>query len=135
MADEINPVPVPVSPEAMKLADALKERASAALLGADIFVCDICGSIIADVLKHAMWHEALNTHRHETASSMVLKESITVHRHPRPGADYAQSGEYRAPATGHDGTDVFERPINVVTDVPAQFPTPPQRPALLGKRL
>ena len=85
MADEINPVPVPVSPEAMKLADALKERASAALLGADIFVCDICGSIIADVMKHAMWHEALNTHRHETTSSMVLKESITVHRHPRPG--------------------------------------------------
>lgn len=129
MADEINPVPVPLSPDVMKLADDLKERASAALLGADIFVCDVCGSIIADVLKHAMWHEALNTHRHETASSMVVKETILTHRHPRPGADYPSGGEITSP----DG-EVFEKLTHVVTDVPAQFPTAPQRPAY-GRRL
>lgn len=129
MADEINPVPVPLSPDVMALADAIKEHASAALLGADIFVCDVCGSIIADVLKHAMWHEALNTHRHETASSMVMKEHIVVHRHSRPGADYANSGEHMSP----DG-ELFEKQVAVVTDVPAQFPTAPQRPAY-GRRL
>lgn len=78
MADEINPVPVPPSPDVMKLADDLKERASAALLG----------------------------------------------------ADYPNSEEIISP----DG-EVFEKLTHVVTDVPAQFPTPPQRPALLGKRL
>lgn len=127
MTEELNPLPTQGIDPIYELATKLKERASATLLGADIFVCDICGAVIADVMKHAMWHEALNTHLHQATSSMVVKESIVLHRHLRP--------EYRAPSAGLDGTDVFEKPIAVVTDVPPQYPTIPLAPIFFGKRL
>ena len=71
MAEELNPLPTQGIQPIFELADQLRERAAATLLGADIFVCDICGSIIADVMN-GVWPQRpqhpRGTRRHGAAS-------------------------------------------------------------------
>ncbi len=71
--------------------------------------------------KHARWHEALTSHMHWPPPQHLTRETITTHRHPRPGADYLHSGEHQPP-----GADLYERQLQVVTDITQPFATPPK---------
>ena len=122
MTEELNPLPTQGIQPIFELADQLKARASATLLGADIFVCDICGAIMADVMKHAMWHEALNTHRHQAPQPFIEREYLDVHRH-----DLAIDGAPVLVSTA--------RSVQVVTNVTPTMPAQPDTPWGLGKRL
>lgn len=118
MADDagLNPVPEQLPASVATLAQALRERASATLLGADILVCDICGSIVADVVKHAMWHESLASHLHWTPPGWPTKETITTHEH-----DPAVQGDPVVPSSA--------RTIHVVTDIHQPYATLPSQPS------
>lgn len=84
MTDEINPVPVPLSPDVMQLADDLKERASAALLG-NLRDSDRGGD------RYGVWRnsrsiqeapDAIVQHHPESGAAELVHRAITSTRDP-----------------------------------------------------